>query len=297
MKQALFALLFISLSVNAQTTLRAKAHFTDPSSTTPVFIDEIHVTGTRSLDSTQLNEIVGPLNQRKVGGTEEIRDRLRFRFQDYGYFLVDVKSVNVKRLDPLASLPPVDVEAEVEEGPRFRFDSVQFTGNHAISTEELLRHLPIHKGEYFSRTKAGSGLNALREAYGKLGYIDFIAVPGTKLSPSDATIKLLIDVNEGRQFRMGKLQFAGNSDLADQLRPLWKLETGAPYDTSYFTEFFKENESLLPPNFVASRSTKIARNCQDNTVTVFVELGQNHPAVPVPDDVGCEQSSEKTSQQ
>jgi hypothetical protein len=127
------------------------------------------------------------------------------------------------------------------------------------------------------------------DAYDKLGYIECTAVPDTELTPSDATLKLRIALDEGRQFRMGTLLLAGNSDLADELRPLWKLEAGKPYDGEYLKEFFKENESLLPLNFDVGNSTKIARNCQDNTVTVFVELGPNHPSVPVPNDVGCDE--------
>jgi len=282
-------LLLVSILSNAQ----SKPASSDPDSRTPVFIDEIHVTGTRSLDSRQLNEIVGPLNQIRVGGTDEIGERLRFQFQEHGYFTADVKSVSIKRLDPLASLPPVEVEAEVEEGQRFRFGTIKFTGVRALSPKELRAHFPIRTGEYFARGKVASGLEALRDAYGKLGYLDFTAVPLTELSPGNATLTLHVDIDEGRQFRMGALQFAGNSDLGEQLRPLWKLEAGQAYDASYLAEFIKENESLLPPNFHEGNSTKVARNCRDNTVTVFVELGPNHPSAPVPNDVGCDKESEK----
>ncbi len=284
MRSATFVplLLLVPIVVVAQAT----EHFTDPNSRTPVFINEIHVTGTQSLDSTQLNEIIGPLNQLKVGGTDEISERLRFQFQNYGYFLVNVKSVETKRLDPLAKLPPVDVEAEVEEGPRFRFGDIQFTGTHALTAEELRTQFPIRTGEFFSRNEVGKGLEALGEVYGKLGYMDLYCIP--EVTTSDEKVSLKIEVHEGRQFHMGALQLAGNPDLADQLRPLWKLETGQPYDRSYLAEFFKDNESLFPQYFSLNNSTKIARNCQDNTVTVFMKLGPNHPSVPVPNDVGCD---------
>lgn len=287
---SVLVLLLVSTLANAQ----SKAHFTDPNSRTPVFINEMHVNGTQSLDSVQLNEIIGPLNQIKVGGTGEIGERLRFRFQNYGYFLVEVKSVSIKRLDPVASLPPVDVEAVVEEGPRFRFGSIEFTGNHALSAEELRGHFPIRTGEFFSRTSVGKGLETLREAYGKLGYIDFYCIPD--ISTSDEKVSLRIDLNEGHEFRMGTLQLAGNSELADQLRPLWKLQAGTPYDAGYLRDFFKENESLFPRNFDLRNSTKVARDCTNNTVTVFVELGLNHPSIPVPNDVGCDKDSEKATQ-
>lgn len=277
---ALSAVLSFSLLANGQSS----------ASDNLLFIDSIHATGTRSLDSAQLNEILGPLNHMKVHSTDEIKDRLRFLFQDYGYFDAEVKSVTLKVLDPLAKPTAVDAEAEVAEGRRFAFGNIQFTGMHALSADELRARYPVHPGDWFSRTAVGSGLEAMRDAYVEKGYLDLYAIPDV-IKEGDGKIGLRIEVHEGDQYGMGKLQFAGNAENAEQLKARWQLEPGKPFDFGYFKKFLKDNESLLSPQFEMERSTKIARDCQDHTVAVYIELSPDHPNVTPPNDIGCDEKS------
>ncbi|MGE5111732.1 MAG: POTRA domain-containing protein [Acidobacteriaceae bacterium] len=261
-----------------------------------LLIEDIHVSGTRSLDTSQLSEIIGPLNQMKINdGEEEIRERIRFQFQEHGYFDVRIESLRIKKVDPLVSPIPVWVDADVREGVRFRFGEIQFTGNHALTADDLRSAFPIRTGEFFSRGKIGSGLESIRRMYGELGYIDMTCIPDT--TKGDGTVGLHIEIGEGPQYRMGALQFAGNSNLAEQLRPRWTLEAAEAFNSKYLDDFFKQNESLLPSDFVVNQSVTIARNCRDNTVTVFVELGPNHPSVIAPKDYGCDPKSAENSQQ
>jgi hypothetical protein len=59
---------------------------------------------------------------------------VRSQFQDHGYFLVVVEKFEIKVIDPLASPKPVRREAEVSEGPLCRLSSIDFTGNHCVSS-------------------------------------------------------------------------------------------------------------------------------------------------------------------
>lgn len=258
----------------------------------PLFIEDIHVTGTRSLDSARLNEIIGPLNQMKVSNKEEVSERIRARFQDFGYFKAGVESLEVTPIDPLEKVPRVHVRAEVTEGPRFRLGSIEFKDIHAISADELRVQFPIKTGDYFSRSKVASGLEAVRKAYAKLGYIDFTSVPDTMIG-GDNIIDLSIDVDEGHQFRMGELLLVGDAEVAQGLRPRWELDPGSPFDASYLDRFLKDNESVFPPQFDPSRSVKITRNCKEDKVTVFIELGPNHPNIAPPQNIACDQQSGK----
>lgn len=270
-------------------TVFAQTRPSAPTIQKPLLIQEIHVSGTRSLDTAQLNEIIAPLNQAKVRSSDEISQQLRLQFQNFGYLSVEVKSLQTKSLDPLATPSPVAVEAEVSEGPRFRFGEIKFSGIHALTAEQLKDNFPIHAGEFFSRNKVGTGLEATRKAYAKLGYIDMYSIPDLQVGAD--TVSLTIEVTEGNQYRLGTLEFAGNAEAAEQLRPRWELEMGKPFDYSYLKHFLNQNESLLPANFDRSRSVTIARNCKDNTVSVFVELGPNHPSVVAPKDISCDEKS------
>jgi outer membrane protein assembly factor BamA len=88
---------------------------------TEVVIRELVIGGTRTLDNTELNEITSSLVEtRSNDSSKELGDRVRDTFQQRGYFDAEVKHVKFKALDPLAVPKLVRVEAEVEEGPRYR---------------------------------------------------------------------------------------------------------------------------------------------------------------------------------
>lgn len=78
---------------------------------------------------------------------------------------------------------------------------ITFKNNKVISDVAALRSLfPINDGDIFSREKIASGLNSLRKAYGDLGYVNFTAVPNTKVEDEKRLISLDIDMDEGKRF-------------------------------------------------------------------------------------------------
>jgi len=97
-----------------------------------------------------------------------------------------------------------------------------------------------------------------------------------------------MDISEGEQYRLGTLEFAGNPNLAEKLRPRWELEFGQPYDASYIKKFVEENQSLLPSNFDMSRGVMTAQDCDQDMVTVRIDLDPQHPSQNPPRSTGCD---------
>jgi outer membrane protein insertion porin family len=93
---------------------------------------------------------------------------------------------------------------------RYNLSGITFKNNKAISNLDTLRGLfPIKDGDIFSRAKIGTGLENLRKAYGELGYINFTSVPDTKFDDENKLISLDIDVDEGKQFRVERVNLLG----------------------------------------------------------------------------------------
>lgn len=282
---ALIAILGFRLPTNAQSS--------DPNKL--LFIDTIHVSGTRNLGTGQLNEIIGPLNLLKVESSGEIEDRLRIQFQEYGYFDADVKSVTIKPPDPLANPIPVDVTAEVLEGPRFVFGDIQFTGIHSLSADELRTKFPVHAGRLvFTRSHRRRIASTNGGLWGKRVHRLLCRTRCAEARRSEGSYSY--QSARGDQYRMGTLQIAGDTEDSEQLRVRWQLEPGRPLDATYLPRFLEDNTSLLPAQFEMSRSTKIARDCQNHTVIVYIELSPNHPNVTPPNDVGCDEKSKSPAQ-
>ncbi len=182
----------------------------------------------KTYDATKLNEDT---------------ERVRAEFQNRGYFKVLVEDPKTEMHDtghlgfhiPLVMKGPgkaVDIAVPIEEGDRYRLGGITFKNNKAVSNTKALRSLfPIKDGDVFSREKIAKGLESLRKAYGELGYINFTSVPNTTFDEEKKLVFLDIDVDEGKQFYVRRIEFQGNTTTRDKvIRREIALEEGQVYN-------------------------------------------------------------------
>ncbi len=173
----------------------------------------------------------------------EDAERVRFAYQDKGYFKAIVEDPKTKIRDvhgvawyfPFKSRSGkvVDITVPVEEGERYRLKEITFTGNKALTNTAALRRLfKIKDGDWFNRTLVSKGLDELRKAYGSLGYINETNIPDTEIDEEHKTITLKIDVDEGKQFYVRRIEFSGNTTTRDKvIRRQLALEEGNVYNS------------------------------------------------------------------
>ena len=175
---------------------------------------------------------------------EEDTERVRAEFQNRGYFKVLVEEAKTDIHDtghtgphiPLVQAGPgksVDIIMPIEEGARYRLGTITFKNNKAITNTAALRGLfPIKDGDVFSREKVAKGLENLRKAYGEAGYINFTSVPDTTFDDEKKLVNLIIDVDEGKQFYVRRIEFQGNTTTRDKvIRREIVLEEGQIYNS------------------------------------------------------------------
>jgi outer membrane protein assembly factor BamA len=257
-----------------------------------ILITDFTITGTQTVSATEMAEITGELTGSCFNeDIDEMGERVRALFQDRGYFKVDVENVNLKAVDPLGSPKPVTMEANVDEGPRFRLNQITFLENHAFSLEQLREMFPLKTGDVFARIKVARGLESLRNLYGKQGYLDMFCIPNTSF---DTGADLKITVSEGLQYQMGKLEILADKPLADRLQLAWKLNAGAVYDRTYVDKYIEENHDLLPSGFSRER-VKLAKDCPDAVVDVRLTVEDKEAASREPmKDVPCEKKQDSS---
>lgn len=173
---------------------------------------------------------------------EDDTERVREEYQNRGYFKVVVQDPTTKIRDTgnIFHIPLIqkghgkamDITIPVEEGDRYRLGSITFEGNKAVSNVKGLRTMfAIKDGEVFDRSKIAKGLENLRKAYGQNGYINFTAVPDTTFDEAKKLIFLKMDIDEGKQFRVRRIEFAGNTTTRDKvIRREILLEEGQIYN-------------------------------------------------------------------
>jgi outer membrane protein insertion porin family len=191
-----------------------------------IFLENIFA---RTYDATKLEEDV---------------ERVRNEYQNRGYFKANIAEPKTEIHDtghtgihvPLlqgGSGKSVDITMPIEEGERYTLGGITFKNNKAVQNVKALRSIfPIKDGDVFNKEKVGKGLENLRKAYGELGYINFTPVPETRFDDEKKLIYLDIDVDEGKQFYVRRIEFVGNTTTRDKvIRREIALEEGGIYNS------------------------------------------------------------------
>ncbi|MGA3055358.1 MAG: outer membrane protein assembly factor BamA [Candidatus Korobacteraceae bacterium] len=224
----------------------------------------------RTYDSTKLSEDA---------------ERVRYYYQTKGYFKALVADPKTQIHDtsgirwywPFKSSPgkAVDIRLPVEEGERYRLKEITFSGNKAVTNTAGLRALfKIKDGDVFDTEAVRKGLEGLRKAYAALGYINFTPVPNTEADDEKKLISLRIDVDEGKQFFVRRIEFQGNTTTRDKvIRRELALEEGQVYNGNLWElSLLRLNQLQYFEVLKPEQDSEIKQNVQDSTVDITLKV-------------------------
>ncbi|HEV2113052.1 MAG TPA: outer membrane protein assembly factor BamA [Terriglobales bacterium] len=215
----------------------------------------------------------------------EDADRVRDAYQQKGYFKALVEDPKTKVRDsrpPFIHIPflqkagkVVDITVPIEEGDRFKLAAINFNGNKAIRNTAALRGLfPMKDGELFNTADVRKGLENLRKAYGELGFINFTPVPETKIDDEKKLITLDIDIDEGKQFFVRRIEFQGNTTTRDKvIRRELAVEEGQVYNSRRWEfSLLRLNQLGYFEQLKPDQDTVITKNERDGTVDLTLKV-------------------------
>ena len=223
----------------------------------------------RTYDATKLQE-----------DTERVRDA----YQQKGYFKALVQDPKTKVRDTKPGFPwlfrkgggkAMDIFIPVEEGVTYRVAAIHFRGNKALSNNAALRRLfPMKDGELFNTEMVRKGLKNLRDAYGEFGYINFTAVPDTKIDEEKHLITLDIDLDEGKPFSVRRIEFQGNTTTRDKvIRRELALEEGGVYNQKLWElSLLRLNQLSYFEPLKPEQDSDIKQNNEDSTVDITLKV-------------------------
>ena len=177
-----------------------------------------------------------------AGKLEEDSERVRQAYRQRGYANAAVEQPHTQIRDQGGlnwfTFRPnkgkrIDIDMTIEEGQRYRLGSITFTGNKQITNTKALRAtFPIKDGDWFNVTEIQKGLDNLKKAYGGLGYINFGAIPKPIYDDQKKTVSFDIDIDEGKQFYVSRIEFQGNTITRDRvIRRELMLDEGSVYNS------------------------------------------------------------------
>lgn len=136
---------------------------------------------------------------------------------------------------------------EVSEGEVAKIRGINIVGARAFSEKELLKLFTLTtpgwltwftKNDQYSRQKLAADLEALRSHYQNRGYLEF-AIESTQvaITPDKRDIYITINIQEGEQYRVSDIRFAGNLAIPEEeLKGLVSLKVSDVFSREQLNE-------------------------------------------------------------
>ena len=206
---------------------------------------------------------------------DEIAERVRFAFQRRGYFKVLVNDPVFRIASRDNHRDILDVSVSVEQGEIYRLKNIQFKSTSVFvpTPAELRRQFRIADRDIFDRQKIAAGLENLRRLYGTKGFVNFSAVPDTQIDEESHTVSLVIDLDAGKIFHIGKLTVRGEESepgAHEKLLKAWKVYEGKVYDCRILLQFLRDLHAL--PSVKPDDIFEISQDEQASTINVQLTL-------------------------
>ena len=215
---------------------------------------------------------------------DEDTERVRQVYRERGWFKAQMGEPQTHTRDsgginPLTLRPStgkrVDILMPVEEGERYKLGGINFTGNKAVTNTRVLRaQFVLKDGDYFNATLFSKGLDQLRKAYGSLGYINMVAQPSPRFDEAKKQIFLDIDIDEGKQFFVSRIEFTGNTITRDKvIRRELQLEEGQQYNSqAWDLSILRLNQLGYFDTLKAEQDSESRLNNEEGTVDLLLKL-------------------------
>ncbi len=125
----------------------------------------------------------------------------------------------------------------VTEGKIFRVGELKVEGNSIFSEAQVLGSVGLKKGEIANGKQLQEGVyENLKKAYGSQGFVLYNAEFNPEFkenpaNPAEGIVDITITIDEGKQFRLRRLEFAGNTFTRDRvLRREFLINEGDIYN-------------------------------------------------------------------
>jgi outer membrane protein assembly factor BamA len=130
------------------------------------------------------------------------------------------------------------VVAPIDPGPAYTFSRITWIGNSMISSNELEKLVALMPGQVANGNRIELTWDHVRNAYGKLGYLDVNLVPTPAYDDKAASVSYAVSVNEGPQYRMHEFVLTGLSLEGERrIRNAWNIARDAVFNMSIYEQF------------------------------------------------------------
>lgn len=219
---------------------------------------------------------------------EEDMSRTQSWYQERGYFTARAtaeepkirdtggKGFRIPLLYPNKPGKVADLRINMEEGPKYTLNKLNLVGVKFFRAPEELfgRVLGMNEGDVFSTAKLRKGMEDMRKLYGQYGFLDFVPEPGFEPDAKTGKIDLTLNIDEGKQFFVRRIDFTGNTTTRDKvIRREILLDEGDLFNSRLWeVSLLRLNQLGYFEVLKEAEAANITRDTRNNTVDITLKV-------------------------
>ncbi|MFC2171974.1 outer membrane protein assembly factor BamA [Acidobacteriota bacterium] len=163
-------------------------------------------------------------------------ENLREFYFNNGYIRFNVGEPEIEVVEKKDGERNLHINVPVEEGAPYMVANVYIKGNELFSDYELNPLIRVQPGKLIKRQDLIDTRQAIEEKYGEKGYINASPNPViTENEDGSQTVDVTLDIVEGEQVRVNRIEFKGNTTTKDKvIRRQLRIQEGEVFNTRLF---------------------------------------------------------------
>ncbi|MBK8148722.1 MAG: outer membrane protein assembly factor BamA [Acidobacteria bacterium] len=168
----------------------------------------------------------------------------------------------------------------VNEGRAFRVGELKVEGNSIFSEQQILGYVGLQKGEIADGKRLQEAVyENLKKVYGSQGFVLYDAdfspeFKDNSANPAEGIVDITISIDEGKQFRLRRLEFTGNTFTRDKiLRREVLINEGDIYNQIYLeTSVIRLNQTGYFDPIDKDQDVEIRTDEEEGEVDLVVKV-------------------------
>jgi outer membrane protein insertion porin family len=213
------------------------------------FVRDVEFAGNRRISSDTLREKI----DLKLGSVynpvdvQRAREKLKDHYEEEGYFEVQISPET-------ESFPDGDVKVvfAIGEGRRITIDKIVIRGNKGLSAGKVKDAMQVQERQYFilrgtlQRQKLDEDVERIISVYNDHGFVQArVESTDVKVDRDNALVTITIQVVEGPQYKVGKVEMTGITLLPpEEVRRQIKFKTGDVFSRTKVREAIRSITDL-----------------------------------------------------
>ncbi len=234
-----------------------------------VSLQEIHLIGNAAISSKEIKDAIKTqehwlfsfFGRSGTLRTEELRDDLesiRNLYYNKGYIQVQVDEPVIEPMTytfrecffwgqprTFSRRSELSMSLRIKEGEQFRVGSLAFNGNILLSSDDLAKEIKLKKGDVFNREMLRQDVGRIMDRYDSIARPFANVTPQFNIDPEKRTVAINIEIQEGGEVRIGRIDISGNSKSRDKvIRREMRLDEGDLYSKKALKRSYERINNL-----------------------------------------------------